>query len=599
MQSRLVTFLDHLNSYRKSKISNRNFLVAVSVLVGIMAGLAASLLKSLTHHIEHFLQNDLHWRYKYYLYFLFPGIGIFFSVLYVRKFIRKGKFETGLTPLLYTISKKSSNVEPHNSYSQIITAALTVGFGGSTGLEAPIVTSGASIGSTLGRYLGLSYREITLLLACGAAAGIAGAFNSPVAGIVFAIEILLPEFTIPAFIPLLLSAATASVVAQLFYKEQLFYLVTQGWEMKALLFYILLAGLIGLYSIYFGKANNLVKGLFYKIKNPYKKVVVGGIALGILVFLFPTLYGEGYLTIKELLTGNHNAVVSNSIFSEYGNFPIVIILFTVVTIFAKSLATLTTLGAGGNGGIFAPSLIIGGLIGFVLAYTINISGFAQVNTANFIVAGMAAALGSIMHAPLTGIFLIAEITGGYILMVPLMITTALAYLINRSVNKYSIYTKPLAEKGELSHYEDKDTTVLNMIKLKYLVQKEGLTLNIDESITEKISDMIAAKQSVFAVLNAESELIGLVFLNDALNVMFNANGKEGNAKISVKKLLHKPEVVLSTETELKEVLRQMDVSGYNNLPVVDEFNRFVGFVAKSQIFNKYRALLARMADYMS
>ena len=599
MRTRLVTFLDHLNSYRKSKISNRNFLVVVSILVGIMAGLAASLLKTLTHHIEHFLQNDLHWRYKYYLYFLFPGIGIFLSVLYVRKFIRKGKFETGLTPLLYTISKKSSNVEPHNSYSQIITAALTVGFGGSTGLEAPIVTSGASIGSTLGRYLGLSYREITLLLACGAAAGIAGAFNSPVAGIVFAIEILLPEFTIPAFIPLLLSAATASVVAQLFYKEQLFYLVTQGWEMKALLFYILLAVLIGLYSIYFGKANSLVKGLFYKIENPYRKVIVGGIGLGVLVFLFPTLYGEGYLTIKELLTGNYNAVVSNSIFADYGNFPIVIILFTVVTIFAKSFATLFTLGAGGNGGIFAPSLIIGGLIGFVLAYTINISGLAEVNTANFIVAGMAAALGSIMHAPLTGIFLIAEIAGGYILMVPLMITTALAYLINRSVNKYSIYTRPLAEKGELSHYEDKDTTVLNMIKLKYLVQREALTLNIDETITDRISDMIAAKQSVFAVLNAEDELVGLVFLNDALNAMFNADGKENAAGISVKQLLNKPEVILNAETDLKEVLNQMDISGYNNLPVVDERNKFVGFVAKSQIFNKYRALLARMADYMS
>ncbi len=482
MYIKLVNYIDKLNLYRKTKISNRNFLVIAALIVGVLAGLAAALLKTLTHHIEEFLQTDLHWEYKYYLYLLFPLIGILLSVMYVRRFIRKGKFETGLTPLLYTISKKSSKVEPHNIYSQIITAALTVGFGGSTGLEAPIVTSGSSIGSSVGRFLGLSYRETTLLLACGAAAGIAGAFNSPIAGIVFAIEILLPEFTIPAFIPLLLSSATAAVVARFFYNEQLFYLVTEGWKTSSILYYVILACLVGLFSIFFGKANYAIKNFFYQIKHPYKKVILGGLMLGALVFLFPTLYGEGYITIKNLLKGDTTAVISNSIFSSYSGMPGLIILFTLFTIFAKSVATLVTLGAGGNGGIFAPSLIVGGLMGFIVAFTINTLGFAQVNVANFIVAGMAASLGSIMHAPLTGIFLIAEITGGYILMVPLMITTAIAYLINRSVNKYSIYTKPLADKGQLSHHEDKDTTVLNMMKLRYLIEKDYLVLNENELI---------------------------------------------------------------------------------------------------------------------
>jgi CIC family chloride channel protein len=351
MYIRLVNYIDKLNSYRKTKISNRNFLVIAALIVGVLAGLAAALLKTLTHHIEEFLQTDLHWEYKYYLYLLFPLIGILLSVMYVRRFIRKGKFETGLTPLLYTISKKSSKVETHNIYSQIITAALTVGFGGSTGLEAPIVTSGSAIGSSVGRFLGLSYRETTLLLACGAAAGIAGAFNSPIAGIVFAIEILLPEFTIPAFIPLLLSSATAAVVARFFYNEQLFYLVTEGWKTSSILYYIILACLVGLFSIFFGKANYAIKQFFYQIKHPYKKVILGGLMLGGLVFLFPTLYGEGYITIKNLLKGDTTAVISNSIFSAYSSIPWLIILFTLFTIFAKSVATLVTLGAGGNGGI--------------------------------------------------------------------------------------------------------------------------------------------------------------------------------------------------------------------------------------------------------
>ncbi len=343
MYIKFVNFVDQLNQYRQSKISNKNFLVIAAILVGVLAGLAASLLKGITHKIEHFLQTDLTWQYKYYLYLLFPGIGILLSVIYVRRFIRKGKFETGLTPLLYSISKKSSKVEAHNSYSQIITSAITVGFGGSTGLEAPIATSGASIGSTLGRFLGLNYRETTLLLACGAASGIASAFNSPIAGIVFAIEILLPEFTIPAFIPLLLSAATAAVVARLFYNEQLFYLVTEGWQMQALGFYILLAILVGLYSIYFAKVNKVVKGAFYKISNPYQKIVFGGITLGLLVFLFPTLYGEGYITINNLLKGDDLAVIRNSIFAEYSHFPGVVILFSLVTVMLKSVATLVTL----------------------------------------------------------------------------------------------------------------------------------------------------------------------------------------------------------------------------------------------------------------
>ncbi|WP_129713891.1 chloride channel protein [Pedobacter sp. SYP-B3415] len=595
MYDNLIRAVDKINSYRKTKISNRNFLVVAAVIVGVLSGLAAALLKSLTHHIEDFLQTGFQWRYKYYLYLLFPLVGIFLSVLYARKFIVKGKFETGLTPLLRTISKRSSRVELHNIYSQIITAAVTVGFGGSTGLEAPVVTSGSSIGSNLGTFLGLSYREVTLLLACGAAGAIAGAFNSPIAGIVFAIEILLPEFTIPVFIPLFLASATGAVVARFFYNEQLFYIVSQGWETRALGWYIVLAGLIGLFAIYFIKANYAVKSFFYKIKSPYRKVLVGGLALGALVFLFPTLYGEGYITIRKLLLGDYNSVINNSIFSGYNEFPSAMLVFTLLTVFAKSVATLVTLGAGGNGGTFAPSLIIGGLIGFCFAYAINLSGLAEVNVGNFIVAGMAASLGSIMHAPLTGIFLIAEITGGYILMVPLMITTAVSYLISRGYQKHSIYTKPLADAGELLSHEDKDATVLNMMKLRYVIEKDFLAVKINDSVRGRLHEMLKSRHNLFPVLADNGAFLGLLYAEDLFQHVLNKPAAED---ITVSELMQPAPKIVSIHTDLKLVLEDMEHENVWLLPVVNEEAMYVGFVSKTAIFNKYRALLTRQAAYL-
>lgn len=595
MYVRLVNYVDSVNQYRRTKISNRNFLVIAALIVGVLAGLAAALLKSLTHRIEDFLQDGFHWQYKYYLFLVFPLIGILLSVMYVRRFIRKSKFETGLTPLLFAISKKSSRVEPHNIYSQIITAALTVGFGGSTGLEAPIVTSGAGIGSVLGRFLGLSYKETTMLLACGAASGIAGAFNSPIAGIVFAIEILLPEFSIPAFIPLLLSSATAAAVARIFYNEQLFFLVTEGWQFNALIWYVVLACLIGVFSLYFNKVYYFIKHIFHDIQGPYHRVVIGGLVLGAMVFLFPTLYGEGYITIKNLLGGNYSTVITNSIFSSYSNLPWAIILFTAITLFAKSAATLITLGAGGNGGIFAPSLIMGGLMGFILAFTINTLGIAHVNVANFIVAGMAAALSAIMHAPLTGIFLIAEITGGYVLMVPLMITSAIAYLISRSKNKYSIYTQPLADSGDLMSYEDKDSTVLHMMKLKYLVESDYLILNENDTVAERLPEILVSKRNLFPVIGEDKTFKGLIYVEDVLRKAIN---NPSGDSLTVHDLTQTAPDVLFITDSLKLVLSKMEKENAWLLPVLNEQEEFLGMVSKTAIFNKYRALLSRQGNYM-
>lgn len=595
MYVRLVNYIDQINKYRRTKISNRNFLILTALVVGIFAGLAAALLKSITHHIEFFLQTDFQWKYKYVLYLLFPMVGMFLSVLYVRRFIKKGKFETGLTPILYGISRKSSNLESHNIYSQIITSAITVGFGGSAGLESPIVSSGSTIGSAMGRLLGLSYRETTMLLACGAAAGIAGAFNSPIAGMVFAIEILLPEFTIPAFIPLLLASATAAVVARIFYTEQLFVLVTEGWHINSLIYYVVLAVFIGLFSIYFTRATFAIKHFFADIVHPYKKVLIGGLALGGMVFLFPSLYGEGYITIKQLLSGNYSSMLSNSIFSDYSHIPLVIIVFAVLTVFTKSVATLVTLSAGGNGGTFAPSLVMGGLIGFIVAFTINTLGFAQLNVTNFIVAGMAAALSGIMHAPLTGIFLIAEITGGYELMVPLMITSAISYFINRSKFKYSIYTKPLAETGELLSLEDKDTTVLNMMKLRYLIENDYMTLNPDDLIADKMSDILASKRNLFPVVDDNKVFKGLIYVEEVLKKAFNNTDKQ---QLTANDIMEPVPQVLMIKDTLQIVLEKMEQRNAWLLPVLNDQGQYLGFVSKTAIFNKYRTMLRRQADFM-
>ena len=583
-----------INQWRIQKISNRNFLVILAVVVGLIGGLAASGLKALTHGIAAFLQNDVKSEYKYYLYLFFPLIGILLTVIYVRRFIRRGKFEHGITPILYAISRKSSRIENHNVYSQIITSALTVGFGGSAGLEAPIAYSGSAIGSNVARFFGLNYREVTMLLACGAAAGIAGAFNSPVAGMVFAIEILLPEFSIPAFIPLLMAAATASVVSRVLYSEPLFYLVSDEWVLPALFFYVVLGGLVGLFSIYFTKVDGWVKTWFSAVKNPYHKVWLGGLSLGVLIFVFPALYGEGYIAIQQLLLGKANSLLANSIFSDYKHVGWMVIVYSLITVFAKSFGTLITLNSGGNGGTFGPSLVMGGLLGFVFAHGINLTGLTYLTEANFIVAGMAAALSGIMHAPLTAIFLIAEITGGYTLMVPLMIVSAISYFINRATVKYSIYTKNLAIHGDWLSHEDKDKTVLRMMKLRYVLETNFTVLHPDEKPVDRRSDIIHTKRNIFPVVDENRKLLGVIYSERLFSILM---GEEVTDK-TMKELAQAPLDVVRMNANMYDVMRKMDREDIWILPVLDDNDRYMGFVSKSAIFNKYRALLVRQGAYL-
>lgn len=587
--------LDRLNRWRMQKISNKNFLVALAVIVGVVGGVAAALLKLLTHFIASAIQNDMDWQYKYSIYLFFPLIGILLSVLYVRKFLKGKRFEHGITPIIYAISRKSSRIPAHNVYSQIITSAITVGFGGSSGLEAPIAYSGSAIGSNIGRFFGLQYKEVTLLLACGAAAGIAGAFNSPIGGVVFAVEILLTEFSIPAFIPLLISAALASIVSKVLYSEPLFHTATTGWEMEALFYYLLLAVVVGIYTIYFASISRVVKGWFVRINNPYHKVWLSGGALGLMILLFPALYGEGYLTIQQILDGRFDSIVKNSLFSDYRHMAGVIICYTILTLFAKSFAALFTLNGGGNGGVFGPSLVMGGLIGFAFAYGMNQVGFIQLNVPNFVMAGMAGALAGIMHAPLTGLFLIAEITGGYTLIVPLMLVASISYLINRSVLKHSIYTRVLAETGDLLSYEDKDRTVLSMMKLRYVLETNFVVLRPNETPVVRKKDIIQSKRNIFPIVNYTGELLGIIQSERLFSILL---GEEEGASKTFDHLAQKPNDIINESENMEIVMAKMNRDDVWMLPVVNDDNKYLGFVSKSSVFNKYRALLIRQGQYL-
>lgn len=594
MYEKLLRYIIRLNYWRKKHISQTTFLIIAAAIVGALGGLASSVLKRLTHLVANFLQNDLQGQYKFYLYFIFPIIGLFLTVFYIRFFIRKHSFRQGIPPLIRSISHDRSRLDFHNSYSQIISSALTVGMGGSAGLESPAVSSGAALGSNIGRLFGLNYRETTLLLACGGAAGISGAFDSPIAGMVFAIEVLLPAFSIPAITPLLISSAIASVVSWMVYNRPLFHYIADSRSHDNFLFYILFGVAAGFYSVYYGYMNELVHKTMRKIKNIYTKATIGGLALGAMVALFPALYGEGYITIQKLLDGKFQTLLSDSLFSSYSGYTWILITFALISLFAKTTASAVTLSSGGNGGMFGPSVVIGGLMGFIFAYTINQLGITQLNVAHFIVAGMAASIAGVMHAPLTGIFLSAEITGGYALMVPLMIVAAIAYFINKAIRKYSIYTKELAEDGELINAENKDSSVLMQLRLKHLLERDFVALKLTDQLSIRKDDIIQSNKTIFPVVDHLGKFQGVLTIEELLEAIYTTNPSQGNLLIG--DLVQPTKDAIPVNMPMREVMQLLDKKDVHIMPVVGHNNTYVGFVTKEGIFNKYRQLLIKQND---
>lgn len=442
-----------INQYRTKYVKNRNFIIFISFIIGLLSALAAVFLKVLVGFVEHQahrLNNalDSNW-----LTAIFPLIGVGMSMLLLVR-VFGGRLTRGVGFILKSILTERSRMGIQHTFGHILTSAVTVAMGGSVGLEAPIVATGSAIGSNTGHDLRFSYKETTLLLACGAASGIAAIFNSPIAGIIFALEVLLLDFSIPFFIPLLISTATATVVSQLLYPEKFFVFNIVAWDMKSIPFYILFGSFCGLLSVYTTKTVERIEHKFDKMGLNWKTWLMGAIPLCLLIFIIPGLYGEGYSLVTDLLNGKTTSLTNHSLLNSFGNIHLSIIGMCVLIIFFKSVTAALTIGAGGNGGVFAPSLIIGGVAGFLFSYIVNLTGYFSLKSPNFIVAGMAGVLAGVMHAPLTAIFLLAEITGGYTLFIPLMIVTAISYFMTRKYVKHSIYHKTLIENNIIRKSQD-------------------------------------------------------------------------------------------------------------------------------------------------
>lgn len=438
-----------LEQLRTKYVRHRNFIIFISFIIGILSALAAVFLKVLVGFVEHQASRLNNFMDSNWLTALFPLIGVGISLILLKR-IFKGRLSRGVGFILNAILTEKSRIGIQHTFGHILTSAVTVAMGGSVGLEAPIVATGSAIGSTTARDLRLSHRDTTLLLACGAASGIAAVFNSPIAGIIFALEVLLLDFNIPFFIPLLISTATATVVSQVLYAEKFFVYNIVAWDISSIPFYILLGIGCGLVSVYTTNIVEKIEGRFSKMPLNTRTWLKGGLPLCLLIFIIPPLYGEGYSLVTALLNGQTNQLTSHSFLNQFGNIHVAVIGMCVLIILFKSVSAALTVGAGGNGGVFAPSLIIGGVSGFLFSYIVNLTPYFNIKSANFIVAGMAGVLAGVMHAPLTAIFLLAEITGGYTLFIPLMIVTAISYFMTRKYVKHSIYHKSLVEKKIIS-----------------------------------------------------------------------------------------------------------------------------------------------------
>ena len=568
---------------RHKYISDKNFLIIAAIWVGILAGFAAVVLKTIVHFLQHSLESGFNVRYENYLYLIYPLIGIVLSVVYVRWFHRKVVFDKGLSSIIYAINKKFSNIELHKTYSHVVTSALTIGFGGSSGLEAPIAVTGSALGSNTAKNLLMSKSDRTLLLASGAAAGISAIFDSPIAGVVFAFEVLLTEVSIPAFIPLLIASATGAVVSKLFSDHKLFYLTTDSWSINAIPFYALMGVLCGFVSTYMIRTSIKTEGFLNKRKNPYSKAIAGGIALGVIIFVFPPLYGEGYGSINKLMAGEFSSLFNNSLFFDYKDNTWFVLGFTAALVLVKVVATSITIGAGGNGGIFGPSLFTGSLMGFFFSHAINFSQITTLNERNFIAVAMGGLISGVLHAPLTGIFLIAEITGGYALFIPLMIVSAISYFITRYYESNSIYTKTLIERGFI--VKDKDTALLSELSISNLIEVDFSMVYPQQTLRELVGILSKSSRNIFPVVNKKNQLVGIITLDDIREVMFKRSMYDTTL---VKDLMSVPKIIAQSDERVENMMRYFEEHQVWYIPIVEAGNLYAGFISKTAVLHQYR-----------
>lgn len=588
--NRLVKAYQRGNGYLKKRLNPLQFMMYTAVIAGLIAGLASVLLKTLVHFLVEWIKRpgkaDL-------LYLLFPTIGLLLSVFIIRRFFN-GILERGVGMVLRAIAGKAAYIPLSDTYKHIITSAVTVGLGGSAGLEAPIVATGAAIGSNTARLNGMEYRERTLLLACGAAAGISAVFNAPIAGMIFAIEVLLTETVVSYFIPLMIASVTGALCSKIILQEDTMFnfRLQEAFDYHNVPFYVLLGFAAGFISLYYSRTFKRVEHRIHHLRRrPYTRAAIAGAFLVALLFLFPPLYGEGYDTIRLLANGNPQLIgdkfLARVYLNEWG-----LLAFAGAIILMKPVAAGITVGGGGNGGNFAPSLFVGAYLGFFISRLANAAHWLRLPEGNFSLVGMAGVLSGVMYCPLTAIFLIAEITNGYELFIPLMIVSAISYFIVRHFEPYSMETKQLALNGQIYTHRKEDNILIGLRPADLLTETYE-TIGQNKRLSDLVELIKRSNRNIYPVVDDDDRFAGIIELNDVKKQLFDS---AGYWKITVKSLMKPAPAIIQAGEPMKKVMEKMDLTQSWYLPVLDDDKRFLGFVSKSRIFEKYREALAAQTD---
>ena len=579
--------------WREHHIREKSFLLILALFVGVCCGFAAQLLKYMIHMIAGLLTAHMNTTTANWLYLVYPVVGILIVTILLR-YVVKENISHGVTKVLYAISRRKSRLKKRNMYASLLASSITIGFGGSVGAEGPIVFTGAAIGSNVGQAFRMSPRILMILVGCGAAAGIAGIFRAPIAGMLFTLEVLMIDLSGMTVMPLLLSSVAGAVVAYVLegYNAEFFFVQSESFVTNRIPFTILLGVVCGLMSYYFTKVMFMMESMFSKLRHTGLKILVGGVIMAGLIFLFPPLYGEGYEAINNLLLGDVSNIVDGTFFYVDRDNVWFLILFIGAIALTKAFATSATNGAGGVGGTFAPSLFVGALTGFLFAYIVNNLdlGF-QLSQKNFALMGMAGVMSGVMHAPLMAIFLTAEMTGGYDLFLPLRIVSALAYITIRIFTPYSIYTMRLAKAGDLVTHQ-KDKAVLTLLKVDNLIETDFKIVHPEMNLKEMVDTISVSNRNLFPVTDSEGNLKGVVLLDEIRNIMFRADLYK---KMHVSRFMSAVPEVIEITYPMDKVMEIFDRTNAWNLPVVDN-GRYVGFVSKSKIFNSYRRVLRHFTE---
>ncbi|MEN8226917.1 MAG: chloride channel protein [Bacteroidota bacterium] len=584
-------FLHRVNNFKNRHLTRQRFLYLLAAFVGLGVGLAAVVIKNLVHFIREALENGFHGEYSRYYIFILPVVGIALAVVYI-KYINRHRVGHGIPGVLFSISKNNGIIRPHNLYSSIITSALTVGFGGSVGLEGPTVATGGAIGSSIGKLFKLSYKEVTLLISCASAGAMSAIFKAPIAGIVFALEVLMLDLTMWAVIPLLIASATGAMTSYFFLGQNVLYpfQVAESFQMNQIHYYLMLGIVLGLLSVYFTKIYIHISSLFEKFQSPWKRLLVAGGILGVIIFFFPSLYGEGYEVVNQGLRGEYLHLFDGTFFEGWHHTFALVIIYILLVIGIKVIATTLTFAAGGIGGIFAPSLFMGANMGLIFGLVLNQLGI-DVSVSNMALVGMAGMIAGVVHAPLTAIFLIAEITGGYELFLPLMLASTISYATTRYFVTNSVYTVQLAKRGELmTHHKDKN--ILLMMKVADLIETNFSTVRSNETLRDLIKVVTKSSRNIYPVVDEKHNLEGIVKLDDIRHIMFN---QEMYDTTKISDLMIHPAWTVESTDQMEEVARVFTESQRYNIPVLQN-GKYLGFVSRARVFSSYREMLKHFSD---